>query len=155
MTAYLRAMTDADLEQVATIELSAYEFPWTLQIFRDCLRAGYDCFVLADASEIYGYFVLAVAAQEGHVLNIAVAPAYQGQGIGKRLMKRLLDLARWHRADRVFLEVRPSNPRAIGLYYQLGFIEIGRRPRYYPARDGREDAMVLALELIEPHAADA
>ncbi|AVP99984.1 ribosomal-protein-alanine N-acetyltransferase [Ahniella affigens] len=146
-------MTDDDLETVAAIEQTAYEFPWTLQIFRDCLRAGYDCFVLADGAAIFGYFVLAVAAEEGHVLNIAVAPAYQGQGIGKRLMKRLLDLARWHRADRVFLEVRPSNPRAIGLYYQLGFLEIGRRPRYYPARDGREDAMVLALDLIEPNTA--
>lgn len=150
MSAFLRAMTDDDLEQVAAIEQSAYEFPWTLQIFRDCLRAGYDCFVLAEGPQIFGYFVLAVAAQEGHVLNVAVAPSHQGQGIGKRLMKRLIDLARWHRADRVFLEVRPSNPRAIGLYYQLGFMEIGRRPRYYPARDGREDAMVLALDLIEP-----
>ena len=150
MGSNLRAMTESDLAAVVAIEQSAYEFPWTLQIFRDCLKAQYDCFVLDQDGVVDGYFVLAVAADEAHVLNVAVAPARQGQGIGRRLMKRLLDLARWHRATRVFLEVRPSNPRAIALYERLGFTQIGRRPRYYPAREGREDALVLALEMGPP-----
>ena len=77
-----------------------------------------------------------------------VAPEEQGGGLGRRLMRRLIDLARWHRAERVFLEVRPSNPRAIALYDQLGFNEIGRRPNYYPAKRGREDAIVMAMELL-------
>jgi ribosomal-protein-alanine N-acetyltransferase len=61
-----------------------------------------------------------------------------------------LHLARSRGAERVFLEVRPSNRGAIALYDQEGFNEIGRRPRYYPARDGREDAIVMAIELLAP-----
>ena len=145
----LRPMREADLEDVARIEAGAYEFPWTLGIFRDCLRAGYGCWVLAHSAEVIGYAVLSVAAREAHVLNVCVAPEEQGKGHGRRLMKRLMDLARWHRAVRIFLEVRPSNGRAIKLYDDLGFNEIGRRPNYYPARGGREDAIVMAIELLD------
>jgi ribosomal-protein-alanine N-acetyltransferase len=144
----LRPMRVEDLDAVAKIEAEAYEFPWTLGIFRDCLRAGYSCWSLAHPHEIVGYGVLSVAAREAHVLNVCVRPAEQSKGHGRRLMKRLIDLARWHRAERIFLEVRPSNPRAIGLYHDLGFNEIGRRPNYYPAQFGREDALVLAMELL-------
>ena len=151
LAAQIRAMTDADLAEVVSVEARAYEFPWSIGIFKDCLRAGYGCFVLATNAEIIGYFVLSVAANEGHVLNVCIDPSEQGNGYGRRLMKRLLYLARWHRCERVFLEVRPSNPRAIALYHDLGFNEIGRRPRYYPAKNGREDALVMAIELIEPN----
>ena len=144
----VRPMHEEDLEQVATIELQGYEYPWTLAIFRDCLRAGYQCWVLAHAVEIIGYGILTVAAGEAHVLNVCVASAEQGGGYGTRLMRRLIDLARWHRAQRIFLEVRPSNTRAVKLYHQLGFNEIGKRPNYYPAKRGREDAIVMAMELL-------
>jgi ribosomal-protein-alanine N-acetyltransferase len=145
----LRPMLATDLERVAEIEGRAYEFPWTYGIFRDCLRAGYGSWVLArTGGEVVGYGVLSVAAGEAHLLNVAVDPAEQKQGHGRRLVKRLIDLARWHRVERIFLEVRPSNPRAITLYDHLGFNEIGRRPNYYPAKRGREDAIVMAMELL-------
>ena len=150
----MRPMRMQDLEQVAHIEGTAYEFPWTLGIFRDCLRAGYACWVLTrTGDEVLGYGVLSVAVGEAHVLNVCIDPKQQGEGHGRRLMKRLIDLARWHGAQRIFLEVRPSNKNAIALYDTLGFNEIGRRPNYYPARRGREDAIVLALELLEPEPA--
>ena len=95
---------------------------------------------------IIGYGILSVGAGEAHVLNVCIAPDQRGQGFGRHLMKRLLDIARWNGAERVFLEVRPSNPNAQALYVSLGFHEIGRRPRYYPAHEGREDAIVMALE---------
>jgi ribosomal-protein-alanine N-acetyltransferase len=146
----IRLMHEEDLEQVAAIEMQCYEYPWTLAIFRDCLRAGYQCWVLAHSVEIIGYGILTVAAGEAHVLNVCVAAAEQGCGHGERLMRRLIDLARWHRAQRIFLEVRPSNTHAIKLYDQLGFNEIGKRPNYYPAKRGREDALVMAMELLPP-----
>ena len=146
----LRPMHLDDLEQIVAIEIVAYEYPWTYGIFRDCLRAGYQCLVLAHAIEIVGYGVLSAAAGEAHVLNVCVAPAQQGAGHGTRLMKRLIELARWYRAERVFLEVRPSNTHAIALYDRLGFNEIGKRPNYYPAKRGREDAVVMAMELLAP-----
>ena len=147
-TGRLRPMREADLAAVHALESRAYEFPWSLGTFRDCLHANYSCWVLQDDAQLIGYFLLSVAAGEAHVLNICVDPRLQGQGLGRVMMGNLLKLARQHRAERVFLEVRPSNPPAIHLYESLGFNEIGRRPRYYPSRDGREDAIVMAMELF-------
>ena len=146
----IRAMRVQDLDAVAAMETDSYEFPWSRGIFADCLRAGHPCWVLWVRGEIAGYGILSIAAGEAHILNVCVSPGEQHAGLGRRIVLRLLDLARWHRAERVFLEVRPSNPRAIALYESLGFNEIGRRPNYYPAKKGREDAVVMAMEMLEP-----
>ena len=92
---------------------------------------------------------MSIAAGEAHVLNLCTAPERQSRGLGRHLLRALLKTARDHRVQRVFLEVRPSNPQAIALYHSEGFNEIGRRPRYYPAATGREDALVMALELLD------
>ena len=84
-----------------------------------------------------------------------VDPALHGKGHGRRIVRRLLDIARWHRAERVYLEVRPTNARAILLYDSMGFNEFGRRPNYYPAKKGREDALVMAIELLSDRDGDA
>lgn len=144
----LRPMREDDLEAVMAIEVRAYPFPWTLGILRDCLRAGHPAWVLLREEQVIGYFLMSLAAGEGHVLNVCVAPEQQGQGHGRRLLRAILQLARGHGAERVFLEVRPSNTGAIALYFDMGFNEIGRRPRYYPASEGREDALVMAIELL-------
>ena len=150
--AQMRMMQVDDLEAVAAIETVAYEFPWTLGIFRDCLRAGYECWVLQQGQEIIGYGILSVAAGEAHLLNACVTPSHQGHGHGRHLVKRMIELARWHRVQRIFLEVRPSNHAAVALYPTLGFNEIATRPNYYPAKHGREDAIVMAMELLPPEA---
>lgn len=144
----LRPMREDDLAAVQMIESRAYEFPWTVGIFRDCLRADYPAWVLHEGDRIAGYFLMSIAAGEAHVLNICVAPEMQGQGLGRHLLHALLQVARGRHVSRVFLEVRPSNANAIALYFDEGFNEIGRRPRYYPAKDGREDALVMAMELL-------
>ena len=154
LEADLRPMTHGDLSTVANIDAAAYEFPWSRGIFKSCLDNGHDCWVLEQGGEIVGYGVLTVGAGEAHILNICVTPLQQGRGHGAHLLRRLLDLARWHRAERVFLEVRPSNPLAPAMYERAGFNEIGRRPGYYPSRRGREDAVVMAMELLPPEAAE-
>lgn len=148
--ASLRPMREQDVDAVYAVERRAYEFPWTAGIFRDCLRADYIAWVLDVGGAVTGYFLMSLGAGEAHVLNICVAPEQQGHGHGRRLLRSLLHLARSRGAQRVFLEVRPSNRHAIRLYEEEGFNEIGRRPRYYPARDGREDAIVMAIELLPP-----
>ena len=146
----LRPMRESDLDAVMDIELRAYPFPWTHGIFRDCLLAGYPMWVQEQGGELLGYGVLSIAADEAHVLNLCTAPGCEGQGLGRRMLQSLLRIARGGGAQRVFLEVRPSNPRAIELYDRSGFNEIGRRPRYYPAaNNGREDAIVMAMELLD------
>ncbi|NLF79324.1 MAG: ribosomal protein S18-alanine N-acetyltransferase [Chloroflexi bacterium] len=144
----LRPMREEDLEAVMRIELRAYPFPWTQGIFRDCLRAGYPAWILESDAGPIGYGVLSVGAGEAHLLNVCIEPGHQGQGHGRRLLRGLERVARGQGARRVFLEVRPSNPAAIALYQDEGFNEIGRRPRYYPAHGGREDAIVMAKELL-------
>jgi ribosomal-protein-alanine N-acetyltransferase len=146
--AEIRAMRRDDLPFVAQMEAVSYDFPWTQGIFGDCLKAGHPCWVMWVEGVIAGYGVLSVAAGEAHVLNICVGPDHRGFGLGRLLMRRLLDIARWNGATRVFLEVRPSNPVAQSLYRSMGFEEIGRRPKYYPAKEGREDAIVMALDLL-------
>jgi ribosomal-protein-alanine N-acetyltransferase len=147
--ATLRPMREDDLDGVMRIEERAYPFPWTRGIFRDCLQAGHAMWVLESDDALAGYGVLNIAAGEAHVLNLCIAPEAEGRGHGRRMLRALLRVARGGGAMRVFLEVRPSNPRAIALYHDEGFNEIGRRPRYYPAPNhGREDAIVMALELL-------
>ena len=144
----LRALRESDLDAVMAIEQRAYPFPWTRGIFRDCLLAAYPAWVLHEHGLVVGYCVVSLAADEAHILNVCIAPERQGRGHGRRLLRALLDYARGNGAARVFLEVRPSNPHAIALYHDEGFNEIGRRPRYYPSHDGREDALVMAMELL-------
>lgn len=148
-TPALRCMRADDLDTVMAIELRAYPFPWSRGIFADCLSSGYSAWVLEQGSQIIGYGVLSVAADEAHVLNVCVDPLVQSRGHGRLMLRTLLGSARSNNAQRVFLEVRPSNTAAIALYQSEGFNEIGRRPRYYPAaNNGREDAIVMAIELL-------
>ncbi len=145
----LRSMRDSDLDAILAIEQRAYPFPWTRGIFRDCLLANYPAWVMHESHLIIGYGVISLAANEAHILNVCIAPERQGRGHGRALLRALVKQARDRSAARVFLEVRPSNPPAIALYHDEGFNEIGRRPRYYPAKDGREDALVMAMELVK------
>ncbi|CAK0763011.1 (ribosomal protein S18)-alanine N-acetyltransferase [Gammaproteobacteria bacterium] len=143
----LRPMRSADLEAIMKIEKQAYEFPWTLGMFEDCLRVGYCCWVCEGHQMLYGYGIMSVGAGECHLFNLCVAPDFQGQGLGRHIMTHLLHLARRHHADTAFLEVRSSNQAALGLYLSMGFNEIGLRRAYYPAQRGREDALMLARSL--------
>ena len=147
----LRPMRESDLDAVMDIELRAYPFPWSRGIFRDCLQSNYAMWLQERADgAILGYGVLSIAAGEAHLIKLCRAPGQEGLGLGQRMLQTLLKIARGHAAQRVFLEVRPSNTRAIALYERSGFNEIGRRPRYYPAaNNGREDAIVMALELLD------
>ena len=145
----LRALRESDLNAVMAIELRGYPFPWTRGIFIDCLRAGYPGLATERDGLLVGYGVLSIAADAAHVLNICIDPLAQSRGLGRQLLRALVQLAADRGAQRVFLEVRPSNTPALALYHSEGFNEIGRRPRYYPAAQGREDAVVMAIELVD------
>ena len=150
---HFRPMEERDLDRVLKIETLAYEFPWTRGIFRDCMRVGYCCWLLESDGVIAGYGVMSVAAGESHILNLCIAPGSQRQGLGQIMLDFLLDMARQRKADSTFLEVRPSNDRARFLYEQNGFVEVGSRPEYYPAAEGREDAVIMARELGDEYVA--
>ena len=140
-------MRESDLAEVLAIENAVYTHPWTRGNFIDSLRARYECLVWRDGTGLIGYFVLLVAAGEGHLLNLSIAAAHQRRGHGSALLGEALRLARTRGARHLFLEVRPSNDGAKALYRRFGFRQVAVRPGYYPAHAGREDALVLTLAL--------
>ena len=149
-TGQFRSMLFADLREITLIERRAYEFCWTDGIFRDCIRTGYFCRVLQiPHGPIQGYGILSAAAGEAHILNLCIREELQGRGLARQVLDHLLDLAYSVQTQTVFLEVRPSNHRAVRLYNAAGFCEIGLRIGYYPAAKGKEDALVMAKELPE------
>ena len=144
---HIRPMLEMDLPDVAAIEAKSYAFPWSENIFRDCLRVGYTCRTLDMAGQIIGYGVMSLGAGEAHILNLCVREEFRIVGFGRRLLEHMLERAAASGIGEAFLEVRPSNLAAIRLYQRLGFEQIGIRRGYYQAPDGREDAIVLKLIL--------
>ncbi len=142
-----RPLTLADVQAVMGIEKRAYHHPWTAGIFQDCLRVGYGCWVAELHSVIESYGVMSATLQECHILNLCVRPESQRRGYGRDMLRHLLHLARRRGADTALLEVRPSNHSALRLYDGEGFSEVGVRKAYYPADNGREDALILARDL--------
>ena len=142
-----RPMRKSDLKAIMAIEQLAYEFPWEVVAFKDCLSVGYCCWVGEKLGQIVAYGIVTVGAGESHVLNVCTAPNWQKRGFGRRMMEKLMEVAKGHHAEMMILEVRPSNVKAIQLYHDLGFNEIGNRKGYYPAKKGREDAIVMAKML--------
>jgi ribosomal-protein-alanine N-acetyltransferase len=143
----IRPMRDADVAAVFAVEQRAYRFPWTLGIFQDCLRVGYSCWVLEVDGRVAGHSVVSSGGGEAHLLNICIDPPEQGRGHGRHFLMHMVEVARSHRADTLFLEVRPSNRSALALYESVGFNQVGARRDYYPAAKGREDALIFALVL--------
>lgn len=142
-----RRMSGADLDVVMAIENRVYSHPWTRGNFVDSLNAGYHCWIVECRGAIVGYSVVTIAAGEAHLLNLSIAAEWQRRGLGAALLRFIVKLAGDYGASRIFLEVRPSNMAARALYSRAGFAEIGVRRGYYPHHEGREDALVLGLEL--------
>jgi ribosomal-protein-alanine N-acetyltransferase len=142
-----RRMRVADLAEVAHLEKSLYAFPWSLGNFRDSVNAGYDCWVITHGESVIGYAILMIALDEAHLLNFAVAGEWHNQGIGRRFLKHMVEVAKLAGCLIIYLEVRPSNLSARHLYRTTGFQQIAIRPDYYPAVSGREDALFLGLTL--------
>ncbi|MFT7245426.1 MAG: ribosomal-protein-alanine N-acetyltransferase [Candidatus Azotimanducaceae bacterium] len=139
-------MSYGDLPHVVRNERLSYSHPWTEGIFQDCLHSGNDCWLIKREQKTLGHAILSIAAGESHLLNVCIAPEFQGEGLGRILVAHMLKCAKKKGASCVFLEVRPSNKVACDLYDSLGFNEVGLRRGYYPVSDGREDALVLMLE---------
>lgn len=144
----IRPMNELDVPMVVAIERSAYQFPWSEGIFRDCLRVGYICRIIEVAGTIAGYGIMSVGAGEAHVLNLCVRDEYRNRGLARRMLTWLLERARNVGMYDAYLEVRPSNIVAARLYHSLGFEQVGVRRGYYQAPGGREDAAVLRRVLI-------
>jgi ribosomal-protein-alanine N-acetyltransferase len=147
MEAGFEPMSEARLDEVVAIERRAYRHPWTRGNFADSLRSGYEAQLLIAEETVIGYFVAMQGVDEVHLLNITVDPDCQGQGWGRVLLDALALWARAQRAQWLWLEVRTSNARAQQVYQRYGYRRVGERRNYYPAAQGREDAIVMSYKL--------
>lgn len=142
-----RDMTADDLDAVVDAERLVYPFPWTRGNFADSLAAGHGAWLAQEHGQMTGYAVMMQILDEAHLLNITVLPELQRCGRGSAMLMHLFDQARARAVTRMLLEVRPGNLGGQALYRRHGFAEIGRRRDYYPAHEGREDAIVMARDL--------
>ncbi|HVY52972.1 MAG TPA: ribosomal protein S18-alanine N-acetyltransferase [Gammaproteobacteria bacterium] len=143
----LRKMREEDLGQVTAMEEATQVVPWTSKAFRDCYFAGYPGWVFENKNQILSFGIIAVHGEECHLLNICVHPQFQRHGLGTKMLNHVTDMAKKLGAMMIYLEVRESNHKAIALYKKTGFIHINIRKDYYPALEGREDALVFAKDL--------
>lgn len=143
----LRPMGFNDLERVIQVERKIYSHPWTRGNFADSIRARYSCWIYELGGMLVGYGVMLLAAQEAHLLNLSIAAEWQSKGYGRRLLEEFMDIARARHSRIMVLEVRPTNDQAARLYRKAGFRVVGVRPNYYPAKNGREDAILMERAL--------
>lgn len=143
-----REMTIQNLDAVTAIEQAANQFPWQRKHFESSLRAGHTAHIfLNDSEQIIAYYIVQQIVDEAHLLNICVDPGAQGKGVGRKILEHVIDYAESIPASIILLEVRQSNLRAQNLYSSIGFNEMSIRNDYYPAENGREDAILMAMDL--------
>ncbi len=143
----LRPMAEPDLPRIHRIELASHDYPWSMGNFADSMDAGYSMWVREAEGEIIGYYAMMAGAGEAHLLNLTIAPIWRRHGLGRDLLEHCLAGAGSHKAESMFLEVRSSNVAAIALYHSSGFVDLAVRRDYYPARGGREDALIMKRAL--------
>lgn len=139
----------SDLVSVVAIEHQVNASPWPATQFADSLKSKDLCWVLEEEGQVRGFAIYAVVLDEANLLNVAIEPSQQGGGRGRQLVTATLLLLKERGVNNCFLEVRPSNSRALSLYQSLGFAQVGLRKEYYPNGNGREDAKVMAVDLAK------
>ena len=144
----LREFSKDDIDTVVKLAKLAMPYPWSADVFEDCLKANYAGWVLTNSSEnqgemIIGFVVILIHSDECQLMNICIHPNYQRRGYANYVLEQVVEYSREKGASRIALEVRSSNKAAIELYQQAGFIEVGKRKQYYASEWGREDALIF------------
>lgn len=148
----IRQMTVADVPAVNLIDHNVDPAPWSEKLYLDCIKVGYECWVITHELQIVGFAISSYGANEAHLLKLGIEPQHQRQGLGQKLLQHMISMAKIHGAEEMFLEVRVANAPAISLYEKNHFVEIGMRKDYYPPNEAwgqaTEDALTMALPLV-------
>lgn len=138
-------MNEAHVAQVAALEKICFSDPWSEASVAGELTNELSLWLVAVENDtVLGYVGSQTVLDSTDIMNVAVDPAKRGKGIAKALLTELEQQLRQQGVTSILLEVRPSNTPAVGLYTSLGFVQVGRRPRYY--QNPREDALILKKE---------
>jgi len=137
----------ADIESVFKLESRCHSHPWSERLFLSNFGKRYFSHLLLADNQVIGYFIASSVAGEVTLMNVAIAPEIQGQGLGALLLAFLQDYSREKNNQQIWLEVRASNSHALKLYHKLGFVEVDTRKDYYPCKNGQEDAIIMCCYL--------
>lgn len=148
MTEYLfEPLHKANYQEAFLLQQACHDFPWSENLFADCLTAPYFAEQLLVDGEVAGYYVGLKVSVETTLMDIGIAPSHRGNGLGNLVLKQFLRECNVKQAEEAWLEVRESNKVAISMYENIGFQLIEQRKDYYPAKDGKEDALIMKLVL--------
>ena len=142
-----REISSGDLDGIVQIERAVNPFPWGEEALRDTIASSGHHLISLREGRAVGFLLSSFVLDEAQLLLIGVSPDWQGVGVGGQLLKELINRSQDQGQKLIYLEVRSGNERAIRLYRSLGFIDIGVRRDYYPGLVGREDAIVMSLQL--------
>lgn len=148
MSANITLLSEQSLTAMMHIELLCHSAPWSEKTMSSCLSGRYRAFGLFTDGQLNAFYVLEKVGPDYTLMDICVAPNYQGQGFANQLMTHFIELVYQEQGENIFLEVRASNKAAIRLYEKFNFIESGIRKGYYPSEQGREDALLMILPVI-------
>ena len=143
----VRSALLSDIDEIHSIEQSAYSNPWSSNVLLDCFKPNYWFLTLLYKDQIVGYSIVSNIVGEAHLLNLCIGKKFSGLGFGQFLLDKTVLNCKTQECASMLLEVRASNTSAIYIYRKFGFIEIGVRKNYYPSGEGREDAIVFSLVL--------
>ena len=135
----IREMEPRDTWDAARIEKENFSRPWSRESFESSAFREDTLYLTAELEgQVVGYAGMWISLDEGEITNVSVDSKWQGQGIGRLLLEKLLDWAEKAGATSCILEVRESNVRAIRLYEDMGFVPLGVRKNFYesPVEDG-------------------
>jgi [ribosomal protein S18]-alanine N-acetyltransferase len=144
----IEPMQTKDVEEVHAIESRSFRIPWSAGTFySELLENQFAYYLVAKKGQtLVGYGGMWIILDEAHITNVAVLPEYRGRGLGRRLLRALMDSASSEGARKMTLEVRPSNERALTLYKKHGFVIRGVRKAYYQG----EDAYIMWKDDLTP-----
>ena len=143
----IRKMNLGDVSAIAELEKICFSDPWSENSIASEVENPLSYWLVAEVDGVIaGYVGSQTVLDAADMMNLAVSPDYRRQGVGQALVNALVEHLRQNKVIALLLEVRVSNAPAIALYKGLGFIQVGRRPKYY--HNPREDALILRKELI-------
>ena len=146
MIALIRPASFDDISSIVEIENKTNQMPWSKAQFLSSMEVGHYSIVMHKDSDILGFAIYSPIIPESHLLNIAIDPAYQGKGLGDKLLQQIILQNRTIGVKTISLEVRVSNLPAINLYEKRGFHKDAIRPDYYSGSP-KEDALLMSLNI--------
>ena len=146
MIALIRPASFDDISSIVEIENKTNQMPWSKAQFLSSMEVGHYSVVMHKDSDILGFAIYSPIIPESHLLNIAIDPAYQGKGLGDKLLQQIILQNRTIGVKTISLEVRVSNLPAINLYEKRGFHKVAIRPDYYSGSP-KEDALLMSLKI--------